>query len=152
MAQDVSEWEGRIRDLGYRLTPQRHAVLQVIADNEGSHLNSSDIYKLVKERFPEVGIATVYRTLALLCEIGFLSATEFGDGAIRYETLDPTEHHHHHHLICLRCGSIEGFDEDLMGHIEERIQQAKGFHIVNHQVKFYGYCDQCGGPSQKINK
>lgn len=152
MTHDVSEWERRIRDLGYRMTPQRRAVLQVIANNAGSHLNSRDIYELVKERDPDVGIATVYRTLGLLSEQGFLTATQFGDGTVRYEILDPNEGHHHHHLICLNCGGIEGFAEDLMGAVEERIQEAKGFHIVNHQVKFFGYCARCGGPSQKSNK
>ena len=143
MDHDVSEWERRIRDKGYRMTPQRHAVLAVIAENAGSHLNSQEVYLLVQERFPEVGIATVYRTLSMLSDQGFLSATQFGDGAVRYEILDPKEEHHHHHLICLGCGSIEGFAEDLMGEIEKRVQKAKGFKIMNHQVKFFGYCQKC---------
>jgi len=143
MKHDISEWERRIRDMGYRMTPQRRAVLRVIGENAGSHLNSHEVYKLVKDCCPEVGIATVYRTLAMLAEQGFLSATQFGDGAVRYEILDPKEEHHHHHLICLGCGSIEGFEEDLMGQVEKRIQEAKGFDIVNHQVKFYGLCQKC---------
>jgi Fur family ferric uptake transcriptional regulator len=143
MEHDVSEWVNRIRDMGYRMTRQRHAVLSVIADNAGRHLNSQDVYRLVKERCPEVGIATVYRTLALLAEQGFLTATQFGDGAVRYEILDPSEEHRHHHLICLGCGSIEGFAEDLMWEVEERIRQAEGFFITDHQVKFFGYCRKC---------
>ena len=91
-------------------------------------------------------MATVYRALDLLSELGILVHIDFGDGCARYElnTADPTVHHHHH-LICLKCKKVIEFEEDLLDDLEANIAKKSDFQIVNHEVKFFGYCSECRG-------
>lgn len=64
---------------------------------------------------------------------------------MRYEigTIDGKEAHHHHHLICLECGKVISFWDDLLDELEERIKESVSFQVVNHEVKLYGYCEAC---------
>lgn len=128
----------------YKLTPQRLTILQVFMDNAGGHISAEELYSLVKKENPEIGLATVYRTLDLLAELGILMKMDFGDGKARFELCD-NELHHHHHLICLSCGKVEEFDMDLLESLEDSISCKTGFKIVDHRLKFYGYCRKCQG-------
>ena len=55
------------------------------------------------------------------------------------------EKHHHHHLICMKCGKVISFQDDLLEGLETKIAETTGFHVVDHEVKLYGYCVECGG-------
>jgi len=132
-----------LKEKGYKFTNQRQVVYDVVMENEGKHLNSQEIYELVREKYPEIGVATVYRTLALLEEVGMIYGVDFEDGYRRYEISKDDEEHRHHHLICLGCGTIREVEEDLLGSIEEIIFENHKFKVMNHRVKFYGYCDKC---------
>ncbi|NLI93248.1 MAG: transcriptional repressor [Peptococcaceae bacterium] len=132
-----------LKEKGYKFTSQRKHVFDVVVENDGKHLNSQEIYELVRKKYPEIGVATVYRTLALLEEMGLIYGVDFEDGFRRYEIAKNEEEHRHHHLICLECGSIKEMEEDLLGTIEERIYQNNQFKVINHRVKFYGYCENC---------
>ena len=132
-----------LKEKGYKFTNQRQVVYDVVIENEGKHLNSQEIYELVREKYPEIGVATVYRTLALLEEVGMIYGVDFEDGYRRYEISKEDEEHRHHHLICLGCGTIREVEEDLLGSIEEIIFKNHNFKVKNHRVKFYGYCDKC---------
>lgn len=138
-----SDFNKLLKEKGYKLTNQRMHVFGVLLENEGRHLNSQEIYEHVRRKYPEIGVATVYRTLALLEEMGLIYGVDFEDGFQRYEIAKADEEHRHHHLICLECGSIREVQEDLLGELEERIYQQNKFKVKNHRVKFYGYCEQC---------
>lgn len=135
---------GKLRDKEYKLTPQRRIILKVIMEKNKRHLSAEEIYSIVKESFPDIGLATIYRTLDLLAELGILQKMDFGDGKARFE-LNDEDVHHHHHLICLSCGKVEEFDLDLLESLEESISEKTGFDIVDHRLKFYGYCSECKG-------
>lgn len=82
--------------------------------------------------------------MQLLDEIGAISKLNLDDGCIRYElNLNEEDAHHHHHLICKSCGKIIEVKEDLLDNIEDEIQNLYKFNILNHDVKFYGTCDNC---------
>ena len=100
--------------------------------------------KDLREKDSDIGLATVYRALDLLSELGILVQVDFGDGCARYElnNADPKAHHHHH-LICLKCKNVIEFDEVLLDQLEAYIEKKSGFQIVNHEVKFFGYCSDC---------
>lgn len=132
-----------LKEKGYKLTPQRRATLETFAENRGKHLSTEDVYTLVKEKCPEIGIATVYRTLQLLEGLGVINKMSFNDGCSRYEMSGSDEDHHHHHLICLSCGEVQEVEEDLLEHLEEKIREKNHFDVVNHRVKFFGYCSRC---------
>lgn len=134
----------KLQERQHKMTPQRQTVLQIFLDHPGEHLSAEDVHDILRERKVDIGLATVYRSLELLSEIGILQKMEFGDGCSRYEvnTMDPTRHHHHH-LICTQCGKVEEFDDDLLEDLEQDIAQKSGFKISDHQVKFFGICKEC---------
>jgi Fur family ferric uptake transcriptional regulator len=132
----------KVLERGHKMTPQRWAIISIFLMNRGRHLSADDIYTALKETYPNQGIATVYRTLDLLEEIGVLKRIEFGDGRARYEVKDE-ERALHHHLVCQRCGKIEEFEDDLLYSLEATIEKKTGFRITDHAVKFYGLCADC---------
>jgi len=132
-----------LKENGYKLTPQRRATLEVLLNNQGEHLSTEEIYTKVRKTHPEIGLATVYRTMLLLEELGLLIKHNFEDGRNRYELSHPDEDHDHHHLICLKCGRVSEVEEDLLGSLEEIIVKKHGFQVINHKVKFYGHCKNC---------
>ncbi len=132
-----------LREKGYKLTPQRRSILDEIIKNEGSHLTTEEIYDLVKVNCPEIGLATVYRTVQLLEEMGVLYKLDLDDGCSRYELCDEDESHQHHHLICQNCGKVIEVEGDLLEELEQGIEKKYNFKIKNHSLKFYGICDNC---------
>lgn len=134
----------KLKDTGFKITPQRRAIIEILLKNDSEHLSSEEIYDLVRVDCPEIGLSTVYRTMQLLDEIDAISKLNLDDGCIRYElNLDEEDAHHHHHLICKSCGKIIEVKEDLLDNIENEIQNLYKFNILNHDVKFYGTCDDC---------
>ena len=140
---DIELLKGQLKDKGYKLTPQRRAVLDIIMVNEGKHLTTEEIYDLVKKGCPEIGLATVYRTLQLLEEINLIFKLNLDDGKNRYELVHDEEDHHHHHLICVRCGRVIEVGIDLLEQLEKEIERKYEFDITNHLLKFFGYCNNC---------
>lgn len=128
-----------------RLTPQRRLILDLFLKYRGEHLSAEEIYQFLQERKSHVGMATVYRTLDLLVELGFLKKHHFGDGCSRYESIQISTEHHHHHLVCLNCKKIFEVKKDLLHNLEELIAKDYDFDIVDHNLQFLGYCNCCSG-------
>lgn len=143
MNLDVDNIKEILRNKGYKLTFQRRAILDIIIENRGSHLSPEEIYDLVKERYPEIGLATVYRTLQIFEQLNIVCKLNFDDGCNRYELSTDTGDHHHHHLICLKCGKVIEVKMDLLESLEQEIEKEGKFKIVDHNVQFYGYCSDC---------
>nr|WP_073091455.1 Fur family transcriptional regulator [Thermosyntropha lipolytica] len=131
----------KLKENNYKLTEQREAVLEVMLDNRGKHLSAEEVLQEAKQKMPNIGIATVYRTLEKLASMDILYKTMFEGGKFRYELSDE-DTHQHHHIVCLKCGHIYEFEEDLLNELESRLE-ARGFEIVDHELKFYGYCPEC---------
>ncbi|MDO5038116.1 Fur family transcriptional regulator [Clostridium sp.] len=140
---DMQELKENLKEKGYKLTPQRRAIVDTIIKNEGRHLTAEEIYDEVKKDCPEIGLATVYRTVALLEEVKLLSRLDLSDGCSRYEIIHQDEEHRHHHLICNQCNKVFEVEEDLLEELEHRIETKYKFKIQDHSVKFYGICDEC---------
>ncbi|MCW2278928.1 Fur family transcriptional regulator [Heliophilum fasciatum] len=126
----------------YKLTNQRKNVIKAFIMHADSHLSAEDIYGIVKQKHPEIGLATVYRTLELLAELEILHKLDFGDGRLRYEFANQKTHHHHH-LICTDCAKVIEFEDDMLDSLEQVIHEKNGFQILNHHLKFYGICQAC---------
>lgn len=142
MAQTFETICRKLNEKDYKLTSQRRVILNALLENGEGHLSAEDVYNIVRLKNPEIGLATVYRTLELLADIEVLQKMNFGDGRSRYE-LNEGEVHHHHHLICLHCGLVTEFTDDLLETLEEAIASKSGFKIVDHDLKFYGLCQTC---------
>lgn len=154
MEIDIKKYKDILRDGGYKLTHQRKLILQAMANNNDKHLNCDEIFSIISKENPEIGIATVYRTLLLFEKLNIVSKLNFDDGYSRYE-LDLGKEDHHHHLLCLKCGKVIEVQLDVESRLtpknevsvlksfEEEIGKEKDFTIVDHNVTFYGYCKDC---------
>ena len=98
---------------------------------------------LVKDKFPEIGLATVYRTLELLSEMQVVEKMNFGDGVARYDLRNDDNHHHHHHLICIQCGAVDEIMEDWLEPLEEKLKKEFNFTVLDHRLDFQGICHRC---------
>lgn len=137
-------FEGLLKDKKLKVTSQRLQVLEIIADHPGEHLTAEDIYELAREPHPNIGIATIYRTLQVLYNLSVIDKISFGDGYVRYEMKEKeADRHRHHHAICQKCGKITSIENDLLENLEKVLFECQGFRVLNHEVKFYGYCNQC---------
>ena len=142
---NVQDLREKLAENKYKMTPQRKEILQVFVENpDGNHLSAEDVYDLLREKDFDFGLATVYRNVELLTELGILAKVNFDDGCVRYElNSGGAKTHRHHHLICLKCKKIIEFKEDMLDEIEDSIAKKSGFQVLNHEVKFFGYCSDC---------
>ena len=148
MAAERERFIQLLREKGLKVTNQRLLVLEAIASCPDKHFTAEEIFDLVKNSYPEIGLATVYRTIQLLNELHLIDRINFDDGFVRYEMgRDYTceQKHHHHHLICRTCRKVISFQDDLLEELEAKIADTVGFYVVDHDVKLYGYCVECGG-------
>lgn len=128
---------------GYKVTKQRQMVYEIFLENPNRHLTTEEVFMETVKRGENIGIATVYRTVQLLEELGLLSSITFDDGLVRYEIKNKEENHTHHHLICNNCHKVMEVDVDLLDSLEEEVEKEFHFHVVDHNLKFYGYCEDC---------
>lgn len=127
---------------GFKYTSQRQAVIDTILEHQDLHLSGEEIHAILRQKYPEMGLATVYRTLLLLEKIQLVRRTDLGDGCMRYE-LSNQRGHAHHHLICSKCGAVIDMEDDLLEELEKQIYIKNHFIVENHSVKFYGHCEKC---------
>lgn len=133
----------QLHESGFKLTPQRESTLLVLLENEKDHLSAEEIYFLVKKKSPEIGLATVYRTLEILTDLKIVDKVSFNDGLARYDLRKEGAQHFHHHLLCLECGNIEEVEEDLLGSVEQIVEDRYHFSVKDHRLTFHGICRNC---------
>ncbi|HKL76083.1 MAG TPA: Fur family transcriptional regulator [Halanaerobiales bacterium] len=125
----------------YKLTSQREDILKVLIENQNQHFRADTLLKKVKEKNPDIGLATIYRNLELFCELDITNELDF-DSSYKYYELNLDENHHHH-LVCVNCDKIIEFNDEVLEKFEKKVEEKYDFEIVNHQIKFYGICKDC---------
>lgn len=125
-----------------KMTAQRRAIIELLEHSKGAHPTAEEIYERVRCSMPGIGIATVYRNLEVLTRVDILQKCSFEEGRARYEMCDHEREHYHHHFVCKRCGAIVEIEEDSLQEIEKELEK-KGFRIIDHTLKLYGYCPGC---------
>lgn len=143
MEERISRIKEQIHSQSYKLTPQREATVRVLLENEEDHLSAEDVYLLVKDKAPEIGLATVYRTLELLAELKVVDKINFGDGVSRFDLRKEGADHFHHHLVCIECGAVDEIQKDLLGDVEKVVEKDWHFKIKDHRLTFHGICHRC---------
>lgn len=128
----------RLRLAGYKITPPRLAVLEVI-EQKGEHLNPNEILEQAKAIHPALGRATVYRTLELLTQLGVVRPIYVGESGPTYIRADGN----HHHLVCSRCSQVVDFDQCVADQMTHELTTRFGFQIMSHLLEFYGLCAEC---------
>jgi Fur family ferric uptake transcriptional regulator len=130
---------------GLKQTRQRDAILDAFLASEG-HMTSEELYERVRQEHPEVGAATIYRTLKLFCDAGIARAHAFRDGVTLYERAGE----HHDHLICTQCGEIIEFESDVIAREQERIAERYGFALARRRHILYGICTRPSCPRRPV--
>lgn len=146
-AEDNCSFREKFSERGLRFTVPRQLIINVL-NNSKKSLSGEDIYNLVHEKNPNIGIATVYRTVDLLYRIGLLSGIKDPDKITRYEIAG--KHAHRHELVCVSCSKvieytplIEDKQREATREIQERLEKNYDFKINNHLVRFFGICSEC---------
>ncbi|MGC8826582.1 MAG: Fur family transcriptional regulator [Anaerolineae bacterium] len=137
--QRFQQLKDKLRRLGYRLTPQRVALLRLLSESR-DHPSAKDLYDQLRRQFPTTSLATIYKTLNVLKDLDEVLELGFSDDDNRYDGNKP---YPHPHLICIRCRRIIDFDRDVVAGLEQELAQASGFEIVSHRLDFYGLCPEC---------
>ena len=129
----------KLRERDFRITPQRLAVLRILAASEG-HPSVDRIYEIVRQEFPTTSIATIYKTVNLLKQINELLEISFPDGSNRYDGYKPFPHPH---VICVRCKKMIDPDLGSLNDITAEAADQTGFEIMSHRLDFFGICGDC---------
>jgi Fur family transcriptional regulator, peroxide stress response regulator len=137
--QRLDQMLAKLKGHHFRITPQRLAVLKVLAASEG-HPSVEWIYESVRAQFPTTSIATIYKTVALLKQENEVLEISFPDGSNRYDGNKP---YPHPHLICTRCKKITDPDLSSLEDLAKEITRETGFQISTHRVDFFGLCREC---------
>lgn len=128
----------RLRAAGYKITPARLAVLQVLNES-AEHLVPGSVLERGRAIYPKLGRATVYRTLELLTELRILRPIHGGSEGLNFISAEGG----HHHLVCADCGDTVEFDDCVADELAHDLESRFGFTIQSHLLEFYGLCAQC---------
>jgi Fur family transcriptional regulator, ferric uptake regulator len=134
-----------IRKQGFRLTPQRQMIFDVVREL-GRHCTPDEVYARVQRKSTAVNRATVYRTLDFLLKLGFVTTAHLRDNQVIYELAGQAPHHH---LVCQKCDHIEVIDHDLVLPLFNRIEREFGFEVKTDHVMIFGLCKVCKEEAKK---
>ena len=135
--QHLEELVAELREEGFRITPQRVAILDYLMRTD-DHPSAEHIHKVVKKKYPMVSLSTVYKTLDLMKEKKLIGQIDVG-GETRFDAhTNP-----HINLVCMKCGKIDDLDENLLSEIQDRATKKSKYLILKGNFEFMGYCNNC---------
>ncbi|MFC2058688.1 Fur family transcriptional regulator [Chloroflexota bacterium] len=124
---------------GRRSTAQRRLLLDLIQQADG-HLDADELYRRAREQESSISLSTVYRNLKLFKDLGLIEERHFGEEHHHYEARAATEHHH---LVCLCCGEVLEFENQLTERLKHKVGKEKEFLVTNAEIHLTGYCARC---------
>ena len=135
----LGQMVSKLKERYFRLTPQRLAVLKILAEDE-THPTVAQIFEEVKKEFPTTSLATVYKTLILLKEVSEVLELGFPDGSNRYDGYKPFPHPH---MICTKCKKIVDPELTSLRDLNKEMSRKTGYQIMYHRMDFFGLCPDC---------
>lgn len=126
------------REKKLKLTPQRLAVYNYLL-NTTSHPSADVIYTDIHVQYPTMSLATVYKALKTLVDVGLIQEINVGEGNFRYDGNSAP----HPHLQCLSCGRVDDFKDLSLDNLNTLAEEHTDYRIVTNKVYFYGYCHNC---------
>lgn len=130
----------QLKEAGLKITVPRVKILQILEQAEAHHLSAEDVYKALLDMGEEVGLATVYRVLAQFEAAGLINRHNFEGGHSVYEL---SQGEHHDHLVCVECGLVEEFVDEIIEKRQQMIAERSNFKMTDHALNIYGVCPQC---------
>ena len=134
----ASEYAPQLRARGFRMTPQRMAILHVLRQ-EGTHLSPAAVYKKARVQLPGLTEPTVYRTLEFLADIALVRPSYSSTGHLTYEIAG----NDHHHIVCRICGAEIEVEHTLLESLYRILETTSGYRSINSHVTFFGVCPKC---------
>lgn len=144
---NLSELTDKLRQSARKITGPRQAILELLRKNSHPMTN-----KEIQTGLPKgmCDLATIYRSMHMLEEMGLVKRFDFGDGTARFELVHEGEDGHHHHLICTVCADVVEIDECFQKELEEAIAQRHGYQAVTHKLEFFGVCPECQEDAKQV--
>ena len=140
----MSDQNTELKKAGLKVTLPRIKILEILQQPDNQHISAEDLYKLLLEMGEEIGLATVYRVLNQFDDAGIVNRHHFEGGKSVFEL---SQKKHHDHLVCLKCGKVVEFIDNMIEDRQEKIAEEQGMRLTNHSLYLYGYCvdeDKCG--------
>lgn len=134
----ASEYATELRSRGFRMTPQRLAILHTLR-HAGTHLSPREVYRQAKQEWPTLTEPTVYRTLEFLAENGLARPLQAGNGHLMYEIAG----NDHHHIVCRICGAEVEVDHTLLADLYRALESTSGYLRIDSHMTFFGICPNC---------
>lgn len=133
--------ELQLKKAGLKVTSPRVKILEILKNPANQHISAEDLYKILLEKNQEIGLATVYRVLNQFDDAGLVSRHHFEGGRSVFELSNKA---HHDHLVCLSCGHVFEFEDDMIEDRQEQIATANNLNLINHSLYLYGECKNAG--------
>ncbi len=133
----MSDHNSELRKAGLKVTLPRVKILEILQDPNNQHISAEDVYKLLLELGEDIGLATVYRVLNQFDDAGILTRHHFEGGKSVFEL---TGGSHHDHLVCLKCGKVIEFEDDVIEAKQLEIAEKNGIKLTHHSLYLYGEC------------
>ncbi len=131
-----------LKKAGLKITLPRLKILQILESRKMRHMSAEDVYKALLESGEDVGLATVYRVLTQFEAAGLVSRHHFEEGHSVYEL---NQGEHHDHILCVKCGKVDEFMDEVIEERQRRIAEEAGYQITDHCLYIYGVCKDCQG-------
>ncbi|MGI2261288.1 ferric iron uptake transcriptional regulator [Shewanella sp. GXUN23E] len=131
-----------LKKAGLKITLPRVKILELMQEPENQHISAEDLYKKLLDIGEEIGLATVYRVLNQFDDAGIVSRHHFESGKAVFEL---STQHHHDHLVCLTCGKVIEFSDEVIESRQQEIARKHNIKLTNHSLYLYGVCtnDNC---------
>jgi len=134
----MSENDIQLKEAGLKVTSPRLKVLEVLKSIPDEHISAEDLYKLMLEQDEEIGLATIYRVLNQFDDAGIVTRHHFEGGKSVFELSDK---HHHDHLVCLKCGKVIEFEDDVIEERQQMVADKYNLKLTHHSLYLYGECN-----------
>jgi Fur family ferric uptake transcriptional regulator len=138
-ASDERSWSGAFTGTPHRLTSQRRLIMRHLAGTK-KYVTAKELHARLSRAKPRIGLATVYRTLETLRELGLVAVAAQTRGEAAYLYCGSG---HHHHAVCTRCGRVDDVPCRSLPRFERMLSHALRFRLTQHQLEFYGVCARC---------
>jgi Fur family peroxide stress response transcriptional regulator len=139
VAERLDRVLARVREHGFRMTPQRVAVIRALVEST-AHPSIEQVYLQLLPEYPMMSLATVYKTVALMQELEEVIELAADDGGIHWDGRRPDPHPH---LVCTGCGQIVDVELERIDELVHKVLALSGFGIVTRRIDFWGVCARC---------
>lgn len=135
-----------LRNVGLKVTLPRMKILELLESSSQRHMSAEDLYKALLDSGEDIGLATVYRVLTQFETAGLVTRHHFEGGHSMFEL---NEGNHHDHIVCVRCGRVDEFVDEVIEARQQHIADGAGYEMTDHSLYIYGICPDCRKGIQK---